>query len=81
MERGLSCLRFPPRMAAPSGAVDVSIVTGARTFPSPFGMTYMQWGEDADLANSGASGLRVVLVLLRSTKWSLSEVDLATGVP
>ena len=81
LERGLSCLRFPPRMAAPSGAVAVSIVTGARTFPSPFGMTDMQWREDADLADSGASGLRVVVVLLRSTKWSLSEVDLATELP
>ena len=57
------------------------IVTGARTFPSAFGMTDMQWREDADLADSGASGLRVVLVLLRRTKRSLSEVDLATGVP
>ncbi len=57
------------------------IVTGARTFPSAFGMTDMQWREDADLADSGASGLRVVLVLLRSTKRSLSEGDLATELP
>ena len=81
MERGLSCLRFPSRMAAPSGAVAVSIVTGARTFSSPFGMTYMQWREDADLADSGPSVLRVALVLFRSTERSLSEVQSATELP
>ncbi len=82
---GLSCLRSPPIMAAPSGIVAVSIASrpdaGASAFRSPFGMTYTLRREGADHANSGSSRLRDVLVLLGSTERSLSEIQWVTEIP
>ena len=82
---GLSCLRCLPIMAAPSGIVAVSIASrpdaGASAFRSPFGMTYTLRREGADDANSGASRLRDVLVLLGSTERSLSEIQWVTEIP
>ena len=59
------------------------IVTGAgaSAFLSPFRMTYTLRREDADHADSGSSGIRGILVVLRSNERSLSEVQSATDPP
>ena len=46
---------------------------GSSAFLSPFGMTSTRRREDADHDDSGASGLRGVLIMLRSTERSLSN--------
>lgn len=59
------------------------IVTGAgaSAFLSPFRMTYTLRREDVDHADSGSSGIRGILVVLRSNERSLSEVQSATDPP